>query len=160
MAGERLSLHLPELPAVKQDRVDDTVSAPSSHGEGRGEGRGVGQANSRQMKSLNAELLARIDAGELPKGYVPAKHQEYVDRRWPELSPEQSARVNQLWKEKQAIDPDMPNRCFSFVKILAYVAEGDTLPAENSKHKKPSTLDPAKLRGDDLPKEDEEINRE
>ena len=70
-----------------------------------------------------AKLLARIDASDLPEGYEPAKHQEYVDRRWPELSPEQSARVNQLWKEKQAIDPDMPNRGFSFVKILAYVAD-------------------------------------
>lgn len=69
------------------------------------------------------ELLARIDASDLPEGYEPAKHQEYVDRRWPELSPEQSARVNQLWKEKQAVDPDMPNRGFSFVKILAYVAD-------------------------------------
>ena len=70
-----------------------------------------------------AKLLARIDAGELPEGYVPAKHQEYVDRRWLELSPEQSARVNRLWKEKQAMDPDIPNRGFSFVKILAYVAD-------------------------------------
>ena len=59
------------------------------------------------------------------KRYVPTKHQEYVDRRWPELSPEQSTRVNQLWKKKQGIDPDMPNRGFSFVKILAYVAGGE-----------------------------------
>ena len=39
------------------------------------------------------------------------------------LSPEQVARISQLWKEKQKIDPDMPNRGFSFVKILAYVAD-------------------------------------
>ena len=86
----------------------------------------------RKLNASLAKLLARIDAGELPEGYVPAKHQEYVDRRWSELSPGQSARVNQLWKEKQAVDPDMPNRGFSFVKILAYVAdeEGrvDSLP--------------------------------
>jgi hypothetical protein len=67
--------------------------------------------------------LARIDAGELPEGYVPAKHQEYVDRRWPELSPKQVTQALQLWKVKQEIDPDMPNRGFSFVKILAYVAD-------------------------------------
>ena len=77
----------------------------------------------RKLNASLAKLLARIDAGELPEGYVPAKHQEYVDRRWSELSPGQSARVNQLWKEKQAVDPDMPNRGFSFVKILAYVAD-------------------------------------
>jgi hypothetical protein len=71
------------------------------------------------------ELLARIDAGDLPEGYEPAKHQEYVDRRWPELSPVQVARALQLWKVKQEIDPDMPNRGFSFVKILAYVAEAE-----------------------------------
>jgi len=35
-----------------------------------------------------ARLLARIDASGLPEGYEPARHQEYVDRRWPELSPE------------------------------------------------------------------------
>jgi hypothetical protein len=74
-------------------------------------------------KSPNAGLLARIDAGELPDGYEPAKHQEFVDRRWPELSPDQVTRALQLWKVKQEIDPDMPNRGFSFVKILAYVAD-------------------------------------
>jgi len=83
-------------------------------------------SESGELRELNAplaKLLARIDASDLPEGYEPAKHQEYVDRRWPELSPEKSARVNQLWKEKQAIDPDIPNRGFSFVKILAYVAD-------------------------------------
>ena len=28
------------------------------------------------------------------------------------------------WKEKEEIDPDMPNRGASFVKIMEYVAEG------------------------------------
>jgi len=105
---------------IKELGPDDTVSAPSPS---QGEGRGEGQANHPAMKSPNAELLARIDAGELPEGYVPAKHQEYVDRRWPELSPEQVERALQLWKLKQEIDPDMPNRGFSFVKIMVYVIE-------------------------------------
>ena len=89
----------------------------------------IGRSESSESGELResnvplAKLLARIDANDLPEGYEPAKHQEYVDRRWPELSPEQSARVNQLWKEKQANDPDMPNRGCSFVKILAYVAD-------------------------------------
>jgi len=67
------------------------------------------------------------------------------------LSPEQSARVNQLWKEKQAIDPDMPNRGFSFVKILAYVAGDEKLSAEHSRLEKSSTDDPAKSPGADTP---------
>ena len=77
----------------------------------------------RPLASPNAELLAQIDAGDLPEGYEPAKHQDYVDRRFLKLSPDQSARINQLWKEKQATDPNMPNRGSSFVKILAYVAD-------------------------------------
>jgi len=105
---------------IKELGPGDTASTPSPS---QGEGRGAGQANSPLMKSPNAELLARIDAGELPEGYVPAKHQEYVDRSWPELSPEQVARALQLWKLKQEIDPDMSNRGFSFVKIMVYVIE-------------------------------------
>jgi len=107
---------------IKELGPDDTVSAPSPS---QGEGRGEGQANHPAMKSRDAELLARIDAGELPDGYEPAKHQEFVDRRWPELSPEQVTRALQLWKVKQEIDPDMLNRGFSFVKILAYVADDE-----------------------------------
>ncbi len=104
---------------IKELGPGDALAPTPSQKEGRGEG----QANSPQMKPRSAALLARIDAGDLPKGYVPAKHQEYVDRRWPELSPDQSARVNHLWKEKLAIDPNMPNQGFTFVKILAYVAD-------------------------------------
>jgi hypothetical protein len=33
------------------------------------------------------------------------------------------ARALRLWKVKQEFDPDMPNRGFSFVKILAYVTK-------------------------------------
>jgi hypothetical protein len=75
-------------------------------------------------KSTDAKLLTWIDAGELPNAYEPAKHQEYVDRRTAELSEPQRARIGQLWKEKEKIDPDMPNRGMSFVKIMRYVAEG------------------------------------
>ena len=51
-------------------------------------------------------------------------HQEYVDRRMRGLTREQRARVGQLWEEKKVIDPDMPNRGQSFVRILEHVAEG------------------------------------
>ena len=68
-------------------------------------------------------MLARIDRNDLPEGYVPAKHQEYVDRRMTGLSQAQRARIGRLWKEKQRIDPGMPNRGKSFVRIMEYVTE-------------------------------------
>ena len=39
------------------------------------------------------------------------------------LSNEQRAKLGQLWQEKQRIDPGMPNRGASFVKIMEYVVE-------------------------------------
>ncbi len=80
------------------------------------------------QRSPLAHLLARIDKNDLPEGYEPAKHQEYVDRRMAELKEEQRARIGQLWKLKEKLDPDMPNRGFSFVRILAYVADGKLPP--------------------------------
>ena len=69
------------------------------------------------------QLLDRIDKNDLPDAYVPQRHQDYVDRRMAELSETQRARIGQLWKDRERIDPDIPNRGFSFVKILEYVAE-------------------------------------
>jgi hypothetical protein len=77
---------------------------------------------SPQPDSSDAELLARIDRNNLPAGYDPRKHQEYVDRRMAGLSAEQRATIGRLWKEKQRLDPDMKNRGASFVKIMQYVA--------------------------------------
>ncbi len=71
--------------------------------------------------SPNARLLARIDKNPLPKEYIPTQHQPYVDRKIKELRPAQGSRLGRLWKEKQAADPDMPNRGASFVKILDYL---------------------------------------
>ena len=76
----------------------------------------------KPLDSPNAKLLSRIDANELPHGYDPEKHQEYVDWRMAGLSDAQRSRIGQLWEEKQRINPDMPNRGASFVKILAYAA--------------------------------------
>ena len=72
----------------------------------------------------NAALLAWIDHNDLPDAYSPATHQEYVDQRIAELNQQQRARIGELWKEKQRIDPDMLNRGASFVKIMEYVARG------------------------------------
>jgi arylsulfatase A len=77
---------------------------------------------SKTLNSPNAELLARIDKGNVPRAYSPGKHQEYVDRRMAGLSQAQRARIGQLWKEKRRIDPDMSNRGKSFVRIMEYVA--------------------------------------
>jgi hypothetical protein len=84
---------------------------------------GVGTSKIRKpVSSPNAQLLARIDKNDLPKAYNPTKHQDYVDRRIAGLSDKQRAKISELWKEKQRIDPAMPNRGFSFVKIMEYVA--------------------------------------
>ena len=73
--------------------------------------------------SLNAELLAKIDGNDPPKGYRGGKdHQKYVDERMAELSPRQRARIGQLFNEKRRMNPNMPNVGLSFVKILEYVA--------------------------------------
>jgi len=79
--------------------------------------------NTPKEKTPLAQLLTQIDRNELPKAYVPQRHQEYVDRRIAGLTRRQLVRINQLWKEKQRIDPGMPNRGFSFVRILEYVAK-------------------------------------
>lgn len=73
--------------------------------------------------SPNAELFSRIEASDLPQGYVPAKHQAYVDRRMAGLSEAQRARIGHLWQETEQIAPNMPNRGASFVKIMEYAAE-------------------------------------
>jgi len=70
-------------------------------------------------------LLQRIDERELPGEYVPRKHQEYVDRRIAGLTGTQRARIGQLWKDKERLDPNMANRGMSFVKILEFVAAGE-----------------------------------
>jgi hypothetical protein len=85
----------------------------------------------KPLGSPLARLLARIDRNELPAAYEPAKHQPYVDRRMEGLSPKQKGRIGQLWKAKEKIDPNMPNRGASFVRILEYVADGETPPVEN-----------------------------
>ena len=73
-----------------------------------------------------AKLLSRIEASNLPKAYIPAKHQEYVDRRLAQMTDRQKALLARLWAEKRRIDPQMPNRGASFVKIMAYVIANET----------------------------------
>ena len=65
---------------------------------------------------------------DLPQGYTPGNaHQDYVDRRMAKLNPQQRARIGQLWAEKQGLDPDMPNRGISFVKIMEFVSAGEKM---------------------------------
>ena len=74
-----------------------------------------------------------VDTMDLPEGYHPGnEHQKYVDQRLAELKPQQRGRIGQLWKEKQRIDPDMPNRGISFVKIMEFVAAGEKTRQESS----------------------------
>ena len=77
---------------------------------------------SLESNAALVNLLARIDTRSLPPGYNPQKHQDYVDRRMAGLSDAQRTQVGRLWREKLRIDPDMPNRGQSFVRIMEYVA--------------------------------------
>lgn len=91
-------------------------------------------ANPSRMKPN--DLLAALDARPLPDGYEGSRHQDFVDKQIARLTPQQRGRVSQLWKEKQRIDPDMPNRGFSFVKILMFVADGEKLDGQKIEQKK------------------------
>jgi hypothetical protein len=128
---------------IKQLDPSEATAAVRSPSQGDGQG--------RSALSSDAKLLIWIDKTELPPEYDPAKHQEYVDQHWPKLSPEQVTRAIQLWKLKQEIDPDMPNRGASFVKIMTYAVEGKTLPAETKEQTTSSMDDPAKSRGANTP---------
>jgi len=75
--------------------------------------------------SPQADLLTRIDKNSLPRAYDPRKHQDYVDRRMAKLTKKQRGRIAQLWREKLKSEPNMPNRGFSFVKIMEYVANNE-----------------------------------
>ena len=75
--------------------------------------------------SHTAKLLARIEAGDLPQGYDPRTHQDYVDRRMAGLSEKQRTRIGALWQAKQRIHPHMVNRGASFVKIMTYVIDNE-----------------------------------
>ncbi len=99
--GDRLAAYSVQAPPKPRERPVQQAKPPSPN---------------------EAELLARIEAGDLPQGYDPARHQEYVDRRIAALSPQQRAEIGRLWREKQRLDPDMSNRGKSFVKIMEYVA--------------------------------------
>ena len=62
------------------------------------------------LGSPHARLPSRIEATDLPPGYDPRKHQEYVDRRLAQMTDRQKALLARLWAEKRRIDPKMPNR--------------------------------------------------
>ena len=72
-----------------------------------------------------AKLLDRIDKNDLPKSYNPEQHQDYVDRRIATMSEKQKVTLHKYWVEKQRIDPDMPNRGASFVKIMTHVIDNE-----------------------------------
>jgi len=91
--------------------------------EARGAARPAESGGATSPRTKLEELLIQIDKNDLPKGYIPAKHQEYVDRRLAQMTDRQKALLARLWTEKRRIDPQMPNRGASFVKIMAYVID-------------------------------------
>jgi len=91
--------------------------------EGAARPRREAEKGEHPQHSPTAKLLSRIEAGDLPQGYDPRKHQNYVDRRMAQMTDRQKALLARLWAEKRRIDPRMPNRGASFVKIMAYVID-------------------------------------
>ena len=82
--------------------------------------------------SPNAELLAKIDGNDLPKGYRGGKdHQPFVDQRMATLSAGQRGRVGGLWNEFIRANPDRNRDGAMFVRILEYVAAGEKLNADD-----------------------------
>jgi len=77
-----------------------------------------------QQKKLG-ELLVRIEARELPKGYVGKPHQAYVDRVMKTLPAASRGQVGKLWNQRRNSGVPMDNPGGSFVKILDYVANGE-----------------------------------
>ncbi|MEM7384819.1 MAG: hypothetical protein AAF514_07720 [Verrucomicrobiota bacterium] len=68
-------------------------------------------------------MLAEIDTHKLPQAYDPNNHQPYVNEGMEGMTTKQRARLGRLWKEKQRLDPDMPNRGRLFVRILEFSAK-------------------------------------
>mgnify|MGYP001398052367 CR=1 FL=1 len=102
---------------------------PKERATAKKRGNGLQQPVTGAPDTDTTKLLTRIDRNPLPEGYHASSHQRYVDKVMAGLKPEQRARVGQLWKEKLRLDPGMPNRGASFVRILTHVAEGTKDPA-------------------------------
>jgi len=126
----RLQKHIPQTIAgtlYKECPIEFRNVFIKELGPGAGEGsdtsRGEAANGGDLPNSPTAKLLSRIEASDLPQGYDPRTHQDYVDRRMAGLSEEQRARIGELWQAKQRLHPHMPNRGASFIKILEYVAE-------------------------------------
>ena len=99
------------------DKVSGETTDPSKPQENTSDRTAPGASDTDAAK-----LLARIDKNNLPADYYQGSHhQSYVDRVMAGLQPEQRAWVGELWKEKLRLEPDMPNRGASFVRILTHV---------------------------------------
>ena len=48
---------------------------------------------------------------------------KFFDKRIKGMTEKQRARLGLLWKEKQRLDPNMPNRGRSFIRILEFKAK-------------------------------------
>ena len=94
-----------------------------------------GNAGNHGVPQERVTMLKKIDQRELPEGYNPGRgksreeshtlHQSYVDRRLGGMSDRQKGMVGQMWKQKTAVEPNMPNRGASFVRIMEHVAENE-----------------------------------
>ncbi len=82
----------------------------------------------KKAQSNNTALFAKIDKSQMPRAYVPKKHQEYVDKRIASLPPQSRPRVGQLWNEFRRANPDRSRDGAMFVRILEHVAINEATP--------------------------------
>jgi len=97
--------------------------------------RGKSVVGGGRLNSPDAKLLSRIETNDLPKGYDPDKHQDYVDKRLAGVTARQRDRIGRLWVIKQRISPKMATRGLSFVKIMEYVIDKETQQAQPKRSK-------------------------
>ena len=120
----KVSVNGGEIVSVRYDKdlfgPNGSFFARKSSGK---HGHRSGHSNQGHWHSRDRQkLFEHIDRNQLPKGYDPRRHQEYVDRRLSGLSNEQKSMIGRMWGEKQRGDPRMANRGQSFVRIMEYVA--------------------------------------
>ena len=88
-----------------------------------------GQTESEHKSDQRPERLWRlIEASDLPSDYRGATHQKFVDAEMAKLTPSERGRVGELWQQRRNSNPSMTNPGASFVKVMMFVAAGETIP--------------------------------
>lgn len=78
-------------------------------------------AEPKKRSNKNAALYAKLDKTELPRTYVNAKHQDWVDSRLASLPRHRRNRAGMLWNEFRKANPERKNEGQFYVKIIKHV---------------------------------------